>query len=321
VRDTGFVRDDGRDPYGSYTPPGGYYANGRTLFAPLVGDDRLAPKAVVVGVRTTDGVAAVPKTDVVDAGLVAFDVGGVPHLSAFDPRVGAVRTYRTPEAVVFDLDPAASSRSTPVVGPDGRYAPDRLSVRVRDARAVLVVAGTAYLLAYLAAIGHLRPGPGAVVVVVADPVARALEPVGFLAFEPVALVDLAVVRLLVAPVNVAPGVALGALVGVNLAVSYLVWRHPAACGIDAGRGGRAGAGSGTGLLAGLPALLSGADLLWASGPPGRRRAGDGPPAVGVHAPRAGGGRPPPRQPAVRRAIGGSDPRRLNSPPNVIRSSS
>jgi hypothetical protein len=48
--------------------------------------------------------------------------------------------------------------------------------------------------------------------------------------------------------NTVVGFGLAALVGLNLALTYLVWRQPAACGI-----GR----SSTGLLASVPALLSG----------------------------------------------------------------
>jgi hypothetical protein len=73
---------------------------------------------------------------------------------------------------------------------------------------------------------------------------------GALSFEPVVGVVVGPVELLVAPVNVAIGGALALLVGVNLAVSFLAWRHPAACGIGGG-------GTSAGLLAGLPALLSG----------------------------------------------------------------
>ena len=127
----------------------------------------------------------------------------------------------------------------------------RLAVRVRDARWVLVATGLAYLLVYLAAIGHVRPGTGEVdLLIVRDPLSRMFQSLGFLAFEPIARVDVGVLRLLVAPVNVAIGLVLGALVGVNLAVSYLAWRHPAACGIESRNR--------TGALAGLPALLSGA---------------------------------------------------------------
>jgi hypothetical protein len=129
----------------------------------------------------------------------------------------------------------------------------RAATRVRGARAVLVGTAVVYLGLYLLALGHLRPGVGSFdLLVVADPLSRAVRPLGFLSFEPVARVDLGVVRLLVSPVNLLLGTVLAGLVGVNLAVSYLAWRHPAACGIEARRA------NASGLLAGLPALLSGA---------------------------------------------------------------
>ena len=43
------------------------------------------------------------------------------------------------------------------------------------------------------------------------------------------------------------------LVGLNLAVAYGAWRRPAACGLPESKG----AAGATGLLAGVPALLSG----------------------------------------------------------------
>jgi hypothetical protein len=119
----------------------------------------------------------------------------------------------------------------------------------RDARAVLAAVTVAYFAAYLYAIGHLRPGPGGFdILVVADPLSRLTRSLGFLSFEPVARVNAGPLTLLVAPPNVLLGLAIATLVGVNLAVSYLAWRSPAACGI----------GGGAGAVAGLPALLSGA---------------------------------------------------------------
>ncbi|MGM0591839.1 MAG: hypothetical protein ACQETI_09485 [Halobacteriota archaeon] len=123
------------------------------------------------------------------------------------------------------------------------------TLRRRDSRWIALVSSGLYLAAYLYAIGHLGGGDGGVgLLVVSDPLGRAVQPTGFLSFEPVARVSVGVATLLVAPVNVAIGSVLSLLVGVNLAVSYLAWRQPAGCGI----------GGGAGVLAGLPALLSGA---------------------------------------------------------------
>lgn len=125
----------------------------------------------------------------------------------------------------------------------------RATLRRRDAGLVFVGVTVGYLFAYLYAIGDLAGGSGAVgYFLVDDPLARALEPTGTLSFEPVALLELGPMALLFSPVNAAIGLGLALLVGANLALTYLAWRQPAACGL------RAGAGA----VAGIPALLSGA---------------------------------------------------------------
>lgn len=151
--------------------------------------------------------------------------------------------------------------SAPVSNVTGRArrALGRTRVAVRAvwihpaARALLLAVTVVYLALYLFAIGHLRPGPGGVdLFVVADPLSRAFQQVGPLSVEGVAVLTVGPATLLVSPLNVLVGGALSLLVGVNLAVSYLAYRHPAACGISPGTGTSAG------VFAGLPALLSGA---------------------------------------------------------------
>lgn len=107
-----------------------------------------------------------------------------------------------------------------------------------------------YLLLYLWAIGHLSQGLGGVdLLVVSDPLSKLLQPeLGPFSFTPVARVALGPVTYLFS-LNTVLGLGLAGLVGLNAALTYLVWRQPSACGI-----GR----SSTGLLAGIPALLSGA---------------------------------------------------------------
>lgn len=119
-----------------------------------------------------------------------------------------------------------------------------------DVRAVMVASGVVYLLVYLYALGNLgvQTGLGRDVLVVADPLARMFEPgPGRFTYEPIAIVDLWVVRYLFSPLNTAIGLGLAILVGLNLGLSYLAIVQPRACGIR----------SGSGLLASLPAVLAG----------------------------------------------------------------
>ncbi|MFC7044582.1 hypothetical protein ACFQH6_03395 [Halobacteriaceae archaeon GCM10025711] len=124
------------------------------------------------------------------------------------------------------------------------------TLRRPDARLVFAGVTLAYLALYLFAVGHLGRGDGSVgLFVVGDPLTRALRPVGTLAFEPVARVDAGPVTLLFSPFDTLVGLALAVLVGLNLAVTYLAWTQPRTCGLGT---------SSAGLLAAVPALLSGA---------------------------------------------------------------
>ncbi|WP_336000553.1 hypothetical protein [Halorientalis halophila] len=128
-------------------------------------------------------------------------------------------------------------------------AASALVFRRGDSLAVFTVVTAIYLVTYLWAIGHLAPGLGGFdLLVVSDPLGKLLRPeLGPFSFTPVARVALGPVTYLFS-LNTLVGLGLAALVGLNLALTYLVWRQPAACGI-----GR----SSTGLLASVPALLSG----------------------------------------------------------------
>lgn len=113
-----------------------------------------------------------------------------------------------------------------------------------------VVSTLGYLLVYLWVVRDLGPGSGSVgIMTVTDPISRAVVRTGTFRYEAVAVIDLGPVSYLFSPINLALGGLLAALVGLNIALTVVAWRHPAACGIDAS--------SGTGVLAGLPALLSG----------------------------------------------------------------
>lgn len=119
----------------------------------------------------------------------------------------------------------------------------------RDAQLVVAGVTAGYLVVYLWAIGHLAPGFGGYsVTVVADPVAKFLRPaLGPFSFTPVARVQLGPVTYLLS-FNSVLGSVLAVLVGLNLGLTYLAWTRPKACGIGQ---------SSTGVLASLPAVLSG----------------------------------------------------------------
>jgi len=125
----------------------------------------------------------------------------------------------------------------------------RLAVGRRDSATVVAVVTVGYLLAYLWATGDLslrtEVAPG--VLVIDDPLGRLFARTGPASFGAIATVDTGVVRLLLSPVNVAIGGVVAGLVGINLGMTYLAVRRPKACGI----------GAGAGLLASVPALLSG----------------------------------------------------------------
>lgn len=119
----------------------------------------------------------------------------------------------------------------------------------RDGLAVLVVTSVGYLLAYLYALGHLAPGLGGWdVFVVADPLSKFFEPaLGPLSYRPVARVRFGPLTYLFS-FNTVIGLGVAVLVGLNMALTTLVWRQPASCGV----GERS-----TPLVASVPALLSG----------------------------------------------------------------
>jgi hypothetical protein len=102
---------------------------------------------------------------------------------------------------------------------------------------------------YLWAIGHLAAGLGGFdLLIVSDPLSKLFQPrLGPFSFTPVARLRTGPITYLFS-LNTILGLGLAGLIGLNGALTYLVWQQPRACGI---------ARSSTGLLAGIPALLSG----------------------------------------------------------------
>jgi hypothetical protein len=124
------------------------------------------------------------------------------------------------------------------------------TLRRRDGLAVFSLVTGLYSIAYLWFSTLLTFESTDVGVVVArNPLANFFQPANSaLSFEPVALVDFGFGTYLFS-LNTFIGLGIALLVGLNLAVTYLAWKQPKACGIGS---------SSSGLLAGVPALLSGA---------------------------------------------------------------
>lgn len=120
-----------------------------------------------------------------------------------------------------------------------------------DTRLVFLAAGVGYLVLYLVTVGDLalvNGGNGPLTIRIVDDLGRAFASLGFFRFDAIALVTIGPVTYLFSPLNMLVTVVLSTLVGANLAVSYLGWVQPRACGLE----------SSSGVLAGIPALLSGA---------------------------------------------------------------
>lgn len=126
----------------------------------------------------------------------------------------------------------------------------RVVFRRRDSQLVLLASTVGYLLVYLFATGDLAVTGGNEVTVflVDEPIQRTFQPVGFTRFEAIASFSAAGVTLLFSPINTFVAGALAVLVGVNLALTYLGLVQPKACGLE----------TSSGVVAGIPALLSGA---------------------------------------------------------------
>ena len=121
----------------------------------------------------------------------------------------------------------------------------RVLARKRYRRAVIAVS-VVYLVAFLLSLQNLTI-PGGPAAVRTGTLGAMFRRTGFLLFDAVALVQTPLFTLLVSPLNIAMGVVLSMLVGLNLTLSYIAWRRPKACATN-----RA-----TGIMGILPGLLGG----------------------------------------------------------------
>ncbi len=90
---TGFLRNYGSDPYGSYLDEGSYYYRGDPFMPVMNRDDRLEPKEVVIGVKSGDSQLAILKSRVAEEKVANLVVGGAPIVAIYDEELDAVRIY------------------------------------------------------------------------------------------------------------------------------------------------------------------------------------------------------------------------------------
>jgi Protein of unknown function (DUF3179) len=89
--ETGVLRSYGTDPYGSYRPRSGYYAEGDPVFPVLATDDRFRPKDVVIGLRAGHAAVAVHREHVRRARSVPVTVGDVDCVVIWDDQLDTAR--------------------------------------------------------------------------------------------------------------------------------------------------------------------------------------------------------------------------------------
>jgi hypothetical protein len=122
----------------------------------------------------------------------------------------------------------------------------RTITRIRLYRRLAYSIAACYLLLFLIALQDITFS-GRDVQVLTTHWTRMFERTGTFTFEPIVQVTWPGATILLSPVNLAIGSVLSLLVGLNLAVTTLAFRSPAACRFPRG----------TGLLVSLPALLAG----------------------------------------------------------------
>jgi hypothetical protein len=113
-------------------------------------------------------------------------------------------------------------------------------------RRVAVGITALYLVAFLFALQDISRGGDGFSFLTAD-WTRMFDRRGAFTFEPIARLTLPGLTVLVSPLNVLVGAVLAFLAGLNLAVTWVALRHPAACSFNRSAG----------VLASLPALVAG----------------------------------------------------------------
>lgn len=104
-RETGYFRNYDRDPYGSYNPRSGYYADDSSLVFPVRHEsERFPPKHEIFGFRTNQGAVAVNRTHLAEEKLLHVEQSDSVFLVVHDPGLDTAWAFRSDERL--SLDPA-----------------------------------------------------------------------------------------------------------------------------------------------------------------------------------------------------------------------
>ena len=115
-RRTGYARNYRRDPYGSYGPKSGYYADGGTLFPVFAQSDRFSEKHEILGFRTADLAVAVEPSVLAEAGHLRHESENGNFLIIHDPGLGTGWVYQAPDGTLPD-DEALADLTFDAQGP------------------------------------------------------------------------------------------------------------------------------------------------------------------------------------------------------------
>jgi hypothetical protein len=102
-RETGFVRNYNRDPYGGYNPKSGYYENDRLTFSVMNRDDRYHPKKVFMGARDANKAMAFDKEKLRDEGTMSLETENAEYTATYEEALDTASIERDGEAITtFD---------------------------------------------------------------------------------------------------------------------------------------------------------------------------------------------------------------------------
>lgn len=122
TEDTGWARRYGTDPYGSYNPPSGYYADEDLMYQVLAEDDRLHPKDVVIGARTESAAIAFEKDSLLEARVLTGQLEEDTAIAVADPELQTGYIYRDSDGQDLTRD----GDGYRIDGSDEVYAPSEL---------------------------------------------------------------------------------------------------------------------------------------------------------------------------------------------------